>query len=288
MKLNIPFKMVTVAIGVMSAVCANVVNAQTLAQIQENSYSSINNQAQKVANMLDATIYWGDARFLWHDPNGNVSPKNEKELIKQLITYYRSLLLTANQSLKYEFIDTMLSKDGWYQFVDCMVGNPRNKKEISLYYAGVGRNIDQQAFYFLYPKRNPKGWGIDFKKADSLRSDFLAIAKQYPEMSPFLKSNELFQYHPYVFASKAYSPRTQACVNRFADVYKQSFEAEIYDNDPLNKAKGRTFQYRFSETPQIAWKMMSGYLNTKDYVKEIYDYSYKKALKVDLNKFKSK
>ncbi|HIU37244.1 MAG TPA: hypothetical protein IAC56_03100 [Candidatus Aphodousia faecigallinarum] len=294
MRLKSVFRIMSVAFGVLIVCSANAANSQ--ATLQQN-YQNVDIATKYMNTLLNGSYSYTDIKYLWNDINGGVAPKNEKELLGHYLAFVRTLwgtFLTKNNtdvtncpSYVFAYVEELLKKENWDHFVDCVASNPRNKKEIHLWYAGVGTNIDQESFYFLYPKKNPSGWGINFQRVDSIRTDFLAMSRKFTKLSEYM-NDDMILYHPFFYAPKALGKRTEACVNRYANFMKQLYAAQVYDANPLNKAKGQTYQYQYAETPQIAWKMMPDYLNTNDFSKFAADYSFNKSKRVNLDDMKKK
>lgn len=294
MRMKTLSRIMTAAFGVLAACSAGAANPQ--ANLQQN-YENVDVATHYLTRLLESTVSFDDLRLMWHDINGGVVPKNEKELAAQYLAFLRTMWgthVTSNNTYmpntpKYVFsyVEDLLEQENWNHFVDCVTGNPRTKTQITLWYAGVGTNIDQQAFYFLYPKKNPSAWGVDFQSVDTLRTNFLAMSKKFPKLDQYL-NDQMSEYHPYVFARLAIGNRALACVNRHAEVMKQTYAADVYNANPLNQAKGQTYQYQFSETPPIAWKMFPNYLNANDFTKYVADYSYKNAKRINPDLFYKK
>ena len=217
---------------------------------------------------------------IWNEVNGENVPQTEKDLLSYYLAYYASVISSA-QPNNLVFRNLMSDTKGWQKFVGCVASNPIRKKNINMYDAGYGSINSQEAFYFLYPKSNPNGWGVDFKKVDTIRDNFKALTQKFKKHSEYM-NERMYEYHPLILAKDAYDARVQACINRFGEVMKQLYKSEEFQADPLNQAKGASYNFTFDETPAIAYKMMPGFLNRKDYTDDIYNYSLKKATKVDV------
>lgn len=210
---------------------------------------------------------------LWNKENLVVA-KNEKELLAHYMRYYHA----KYSSLKNGFYDGFLSRF-WGYFVSCVAANPFNKQEISVFDAGYNHIYDYEYFYFLYGLPGGNAWSVDSKKIDEIRTNFYTMIKAYPKLKDYM-TPEMYKYHPLMFANKVYLSRLDVCVDRSGKVFAQMREAQTFNEDPLNKAKGLTYQFQYEGTTnrKLAYKLYDTLIRKdEDVTKYVYEYSIKDA-----------
>lgn len=256
----ISFKQTALSFLFITTISTNAVGASVAL---EQNLAYIERATQEIMPFTPSV----DTLKKWNEHNGENAPQDEKELLAQYLTFYISAARAVFPNNV--VVKNMLSdKTGVERFISCVASNPRNKTQISLFDAGYGRNIDQWTFYFLYPKENPRGWGVNFAQADELRTNFRALVKKFPKHSEYM-NDRMYQYHPLIFAKNAFDARISSCIERMGNIVGQAYQADEFNSDPLNQAKGETYKFKFDQTPPIAFKMMPDYLNSKDYTKYI-------------------
>lgn len=212
---------------------------------------------------------------LWNKENLVVA-KNEKELLAHYMRYYHA----KSSSLKNEFYDGFLSRF-WGYFVSCVAYNPFYKQEISVFDVAYNHSFDMEYFYFLYGLPGGNAWSVDSKKIDEIRTNFYTMIKAYPKLKDYM-TPEMYKYHPLMFANKVFPPRLEVCVNRSGKVFAQLQEAQSFNEDPLNKAKGLKYQFQYEGTlnRRLAYKLYDTLIRKDGDVSQyVYEYSFKGAKK---------
>ena len=119
------------------------------------------------------------------------------------------------------------------------------------------------------------------KKIDEIRTNFYTMIKAYPKLKDYM-TPEMYKYHPLMFANKVFPPRLEVCVNRSGKVFAQMQEAQSFNEDPLNKAKGLKYQFQYEGTlnRRLAYKLYDTLIRKDEDVSQyVYEYSLKGAKK---------
>ena len=173
-------------------------------------------------------------------------------------------------------------------FIQCkhhMVGLmfiEREAQEISVFDAAYNHSFDMEYFYFLYGLPGGNAWSVDSKKIDEIRTNFYTMIKAYPKLKDYM-TPEMYKYHPLMFANKIFPPRLEVCVNRSGKVFAQLQEAQSFNEDPLNKAKGLKYQFQYEGTlnRRLAYKLYDTLIRKDEDVSQyVYEYSLKGAKKI--------
>ena len=136
-------------------------------------------------------------------------------------------------------------------------------------------------FIFLYGLPGGNAWSVDSKKIDEIRTNFYTMIKAYPKLKDYM-TQEMYKYHPLMFANKVFPPRLEVCVNRSGKVFAQMQEAQSFNEDPLNKAKGLKYQFQYEGTlnRRLAYKLYDTLIKKDEDVSQyVYEYSLKGAKK---------
>ncbi|WP_417201993.1 hypothetical protein [Sutterella wadsworthensis] len=107
------------------------------------------------------------------------------------------------------------------------------------------------------------------------------MIKAYPKLKDYM-TPEMYKYHPLMFADKVFPPRLEVCVNRSGKVFAQLQEAQSFNEDPLNKAKGLKYQFQYEGTlnRRLAYKLYDTLIRKDEDVSQyVYEYSLKGAKK---------
>lgn len=269
-------------------------SAGTIEKELEQNLKNINTTSSVIHEMMHYN-YLSDPkyrvlRYAWNKINENTSPRNEKELLAQYLAFLKTIfgshldddLFTKPlpKFAKSHIRNFISDKKKWGHFVDCVASNPMIKKQFGLYYARIFHQSDRDPFYFLYPREITRD--TRFEKLEELRKDFLLISKNYTNLDYYFKNERMVKYHPYVISQRVFHNRAVACLVHNFDIEKQTYKAEVFDTDPLNQLKGRTYQYDLLKTPYEEFYHMPEYLNTNDYTEFISDYSFKKGKVIDI------
>lgn len=107
------------------------------------------------------------------------------------------------------------------------------------------------------------------------------MIKTYPKLKDYM-TPEMYKYHPLMFANKVYFSRLDVCVDRSGKVFAQMREAQTFNEDPLNKAKGLEYQFQYEGTTnrKLAYKLYDTLIRKDEDVSQyVYEYSIKGAKK---------
>lgn len=115
------------------------------------------------------------------------------------------------------------------------------------------------------------------KKIDEIRTNFYTMIKAYPKLKDYM-TPEMYKYHPLMFANKVFPPRFEVCVNRSGKVFAQMQEAQSFNEDPLNKAKGLKYQFQYEGTTnrKLTYMLYNTLIRKDEDVNQyVYEYSLK-------------
>ncbi len=204
----------------------------------------------------------------WAKLNPKV-PQSTEELISQFMRYAYYQYSTKHAAL----FESLLKRD-WEYFTECIVMNPLKKQNWGGYDAGYTTDKDLEHFYLLYGIAGKRAWGANIAGMEQLKADWTAIFKAYPNIDQY-KTNELIQYHPYNFALRAFGPRYNRCVNRVGRILVELRKQSAFNADPLNKAKGLTYQWKMDQvfTPMTKTSLEEILSPKEDYTAAVLKYS---------------
>ena len=172
-------------------------------------------------------------------------------------------------------MDFYLASGGY--FVSCVASNPFHKEEISVFDVAYNHSFDMEYFYFLYGLPGGNAWSVDSKKIDEIRTNFYTMIKAYLKLKDYM-TPEMYKYHPLMFANKVFPPRFEVCVNRSGKVLAQMQEAQSFNEDPLNKAKGLKYQFQYEGTTnrKLTYMLYNTLIRKDEDVNQyVYEYSLK-------------
>lgn len=115
------------------------------------------------------------------------------------------------------------------------------------------------------------------KKIDEIRTNFYTMIKAYPKLKDYM-TPEMYKYHPLMFVNKVFPPRFEVCVNRSGKVFAQMQEAQSFNEDPLNKAKGLKYQFQYEGTTnrKLTYMLYNTLIRKDEDVNQyVYEYSLK-------------